>query len=121
MKEIDLSEILNTSERPTLKFDEDHTYEVRNDKFVIFKLNEIRKNNKIPDFAESGDKYDEIIKLTLGEKALEYINSKRFSVDQLRGIMNGIMAQVTERPIEEIEREEKEEEERALKEQSFRK
>lgn len=106
---IDLTAMLDTSHRPQITINDKH-FEVRNDKVVVFKLNEISKNSKIPDLAEKGDKTDEIIRVTLGDKALEYITAQRYSSKQLGHIVNAIIAFVTERPFEEVEKEAEERE-----------
>lgn len=115
---IDISDRLDTTNRPKIKLAEGHEYVVRNDKFVVFKINELHKNSNIADIGEKDDKIDNIIKIALGEEALSYIREQKYSMNQLTLIIDAIMAQINEVSLEEIE---KETEEAKKKSNSFRK
>lgn len=115
---IDISDRLDTTNRPKIKLAEGHEYVVRNDKVVVFKINEIHKSKDIADLGEKDDKIDELIKTALGEEALKYIREQKYSMNQLTLIVDAIMAQINEVSLEEIE---KETEEAKKKADSFRK
>lgn len=115
---IDLSQRL-TNEKPRIRIDASHEYEVRNNKNVVILMDEISKAKDIPDFAQDGDKTDKIIEAALGEDALKYLKTLDLAANGWNIIVEAIMAAVNEISLEEIEKEAKKAQEGKVKE--FRK
>ncbi len=103
---IDLSQRL-TNEKPRIKIDGEHSYEVRNNKNVAIVIAEISKDEKIKDFAKDGDKTDKVIETALGKEALVYLKTLDLSVNGWNLIIEAIMAAINEIDLEEVEKETK--------------
>lgn len=115
---IDLSKRL-TNEKPRIIIDNEHNYEVRNNKNVAILIKEITEDDKIKDFAKDGDKYDKIIEAALGNEALLYLKTIELSVNGWNLIVEAIMAAINEISLEEVEGESKKEKDKKIKD--FRK
>lgn len=115
---IDLSKRL-TPEKPKIKIDAKHEYEVKNNKNVAILISEIAKDEKIKDLAREGDKTDKVIEAALGKDALEYLKTLDLSVGQWSLIVEAIVAQINEIPLEEVEKQTDKEKDNKIK--AFRK
>lgn len=105
---IDLSKRLDNSDKPRIKIDAEHSFEVRNNKNVVILLDEISKDEKIEVFAKDGDKTDKIIETALGEDALKYLKTLDISANGWNIIVEAIIAAVNEIEFEEVEKSAKE-------------
>lgn len=103
---IDLSQRL-TNNKPKIRIDAEHEYEVRNNKNVAILIDEISKSKEIADFAKEGDKTDKVIEAALGKEALDYLKTLDLAVSGWNLIVEGIMAAINEVTLDEIEKETK--------------
>ena len=88
-KVIDISAKL-TNERPQLKLEEDKIYDIDDRKNTILILNQ-----KIQDVDMSNlEAIDDVIKITLGEKAAKEIDAMDLSISAYQSILVAIMAAV---------------------------
>lgn len=88
-KVIDISAKL-TNERPKLKIAEDKIYEIDDRKNTFLKLDQKMRSMGTDDMAAA----DEIIKLTLGEKAAKEIEKMDLSFSAYQAIIIAIMAAI---------------------------
>ena len=106
-----ISRLQNKNERPVIKIDEEHTYTINTSKTnVLTMVAYIRKKEKeTQDDAEKDIKMtDQIIKMALGEEALEYINSKDMTMAAISDIVQVIMSALTDTDVD-FDKEETEE------------
>lgn len=96
----DIAEKLrNGIQKPTVKIDDNHTYEINTSKNVGITLKALVEDSKIDDF----EKIDKIIEAGLGKDALEYINTLDLPMSSYIVIVNVIMAAINDVSLEEIE------------------
>lgn len=96
----DIAEKLkNGTKKPTVKIDDNHTYEINTSKNVGITLKALVEDSKIDDF----EKIDKIIEAGLGNDALEYINTLDLPMSSYIVIVNVIMAAINDVSLEEIE------------------
>lgn len=92
------------NEKPYVMIDEEHCYNINTSKTnvmaIMLKYEEYEKK---PD-TESFGLIDEVIKMALGEQALEYINSMDLTVAATSDIVSAIMAGISDIDIEEIDK-----------------
>lgn len=92
------------NERPVITIDEEHKYTVNTAKTnVLLVLHEIKQSEKKDDYEDSYNLSDTIIKMTLGKKALEYINSLNPTNAYLTTLVNAIMAAINDTDLEDEE------------------
>lgn len=103
-----------TNDKPQIQIDNDHIYTVNNSKNQAIFIKQLSGDKSVDDFK----RMDNIIEAGLGKEALEYINSRKFSVAENGVIINAIMAAIGEVELEEIEEEIEKE---AKKQKGFRK
>lgn len=92
-----------TNNKPTIKIDETHEYEVHNSKNTAIFIKQTGEDESLDDLK----KMDIIIESGLGKEALEYINSLELSLKATGTIINAIMAAISEEDLEVIEEEAK--------------
>lgn len=97
--------------KSTVKIDDDHIYTINASRAAGVALTSLDKNKDLDEFT----KIDKIIKIGLGEDALEYINSLEFDIPNYTPIVNAIMAALNGKDIEEIEELTKEAENKSKK------
>jgi len=115
----DLIERLKSrNERPMVILDEDHKYPINTSKTnVLCIMAYIRKVEKQENEAKGDDTdvdermTDQLIKMAIGEKALEYINSQNYTLAAVSDIVEVIMAAIKDEDVsfEENEKESKKE------------
>ena len=88
-----------TNNKPVVKIDEEHKYEVSNSKNQAIFIKQLMEDDKIDDF----EKMDKIIEAGLGKEALDYINSLNLSLVASSTIINVIMAALNEMDLEEMD------------------
>jgi hypothetical protein len=88
-----------TNNKPVVKIDEEHEYEVSNSKNQAIFIKQLMEDDKIDDF----EKMDKIIEAGLGKEALDYINSLNLSLVGSSTIINTIMAALNEMDLEEMD------------------
>lgn len=98
------------NERPFVMIDEEHNYTIDTSKTNVMAIlavtNNDKKNDK-DDYESDAKMIDKIIELALGKSALEYISSKNYTMAVYEDIMNVIMATISDKDLEEVEKEEK--------------
>lgn len=90
-----------TNDKPIIKIDGKHEYEVRNSKNNAIFLKQLSEDKTIDDF----ERADKIIEAGLGKEALDYINSLDLSVAATGTVISAIMAAINEIELEDIEAE----------------
>lgn len=97
-KIIDISTKI-ANEPKFLLIDNDHQYKVDDRKNTVLKALQIMENG-----ANNVDDMDELIKLTLGSKALKEINEMEISFDGYVTIVKAIMSIISNTPLEEFDK-----------------
>lgn len=90
-----------TNDKPIIKIDETHQYEVNNSKNQAILITQLAKDEKLNDF----ERMDKVIEAALGKDALTYINTLNLSVKGTGIILDAIMAAISEMELEDIEKE----------------
>lgn len=106
-----ISRLENGNQKPVVKIDTDHEFKINNSKAAAFKLMALMDDNKV----KESEKLEDIIKVGLGKKAFEYIESLGLSMPSYNLIINAIMAAIGDVEIEEIEAEAKKEKKKPRK------
>lgn len=95
--------IANANQKPTAIIDEDHEYKINNSKSVAIMLQALSDESK-----DKGAEFlDEVITLTLGKEAHEYIESMDLTMPAYESIVMAVMAAMQDVSIEEAEEEAK--------------
>lgn len=96
------------NEKPFVTLDEEHSYEINTSKSTVMGIMVLYDDQKDEQSNVSNiELIDTVIKMALGEKALEYINSQDFTMDATSDIVKTIMAGISNVELEEIDKEEK--------------
>lgn len=102
-----IARLKTKNEKPFVQIDEEHCYNINTSKTnvmaIMLKYEEYEKK---PD-TESFGLIDEVIRMALGEQALEYINSMDLTMAATSDIVSAIMAGISDVDIEEIDKQEK--------------
>ncbi|MCQ4833047.1 hypothetical protein [Hungatella sp. SL.1.14] len=93
----------NGMEKPTVKIDDDHIYNINTGKSAVLYINAVSQDKEKDEF----EKMDEVIKAALGKEALDYINDQDMAVASIALIVNVIMAAIADVSLEEVEEVEK--------------
>ncbi|MFT8313174.1 MAG: hypothetical protein ABF633_02845 [Clostridium sp.] len=86
--------------KSTVKIDADHEFKINTHKAVGLEINSLYKDESLDSF----EKLDKTIKVALGEKAFEYIESLELNMSSYEAIVNVIMAALNGSELEEIEK-----------------
>ena len=89
----------NGMEKPTVKIDDDHIYNINTGKSAVLYINAVSQDKEKDEF----EKMDEVIKAALGKEALDYINDQDMAVASIALIVNVIMAAIADVSLEEGE------------------
>jgi hypothetical protein len=100
-----------TNERPTLKLGEGKVYEIDDSKNTMLLLGQKMKQGS----AEDIEVLDDIVKMTLGEKAAKEIDAMKLSVSSYQSIVIAIMAAAAGEEFEAAEARFRREQKKALK------
>lgn len=88
--------------KPSIKLDEDHIFTVNNSKNIMLEIMALANDAKDSDGTASQIKLvDKVIRLTLGDKAFDYIQSLDMSADAYMYLMEAIVAAMNGTEIEE--------------------
>lgn len=98
-------------QKPTVKIDEDHEYNINTSKSAVLFVQAISMDETKKDM----EKTDELIKVTLGEEALEYINAQDMPMPNISLIVTVIMAAIADVTLEDAEETAREEAKRPRK------
>ena len=102
-RKYDLVERLKAkNERPFLVLDEQHVSSINTSKtnaLAIMALMDQRKSEEAADLSM----IDDVIRMSLGEDALQYLNAQEISFAALQEIMKTIMAAMADMSLEESE------------------
>jgi hypothetical protein len=90
-----------TNEKPVIKIDEGHQYEVDTTKNTALKLQLAYKDETLNDI----EKLDRVVELALGKDALKYLNSLNLPLAAYTTVTTAIMAATNEMSMEEAEAE----------------
>lgn len=90
-----------TNNKPVVKIDETHEYEVRNSKNNAIFIKQLSEDKSLDDF----QRMDKVIEAGLGKEAAKYIDSLDLSVKATATVLNAIMAAIGEVELEEVEKE----------------
>jgi hypothetical protein len=99
-----------TNERPTLKLGEGKVYEIDDSKNTMLLLGQKMKQG-----SEDIEVLDDIVKMTLGEKAAKEIDAMKLSVSSYQSIVIAIMAAAAGEEFEAAEARFRREQKKALK------
>ena len=106
-RKYDLVERLKAkNERPFLVLDEQHAYSINTSKtnaLAIMALMDQRKSEDAADLSM----IDDVIRMSLGEDALQYLNAQEISIAALQEIVKTIMAAMADMSLEESEQQAK--------------
>lgn len=106
-RKYDLVERLKAkNERPFLVLDEQHAYSINTSKtnaLAIMALMDKRKSENATDLSM----IDDVIRMSLGEDALLYLNTQEISIAALQEIVKTIMAAMADMSLEESEQQAK--------------
>ncbi|MCR0325982.1 hypothetical protein MKA58_01025 [[Clostridium] innocuum] len=106
-RKYDLVERLKVkNERPFLVLDEQHVYSINTSKtnaLAIMALMDQRKSEDVADLSM----IDDVIRMSLGEDALQYLNAQEISIAALQEIVKTIMAAMADMSLEESEQQAK--------------
>ena len=94
------------NERPFLVLDEQHVYSINTSKtnaLAIMALMDQRKSEEAADLSM----IDDVIRMSLGEDALQYLNAQEISIAALQEIVKTIMAAMADMSLEESEQQAK--------------
>lgn len=97
--------------KSSVQIDDEHVYKINASKAAGMAINSLNKNKDLDEF----QKIDKIIKISLGEEALKYIDSLKLDIPNYTPIVNTIMAALNGKELEEIEEMSKEAENKAKK------
>ena len=98
-----ISRLKARNERPCVILDEEHKYPINTSKTnVLMIMGYVRKKEKeVNDNPEEEMKLtDHLIKMALGEEALEYINSQNMTVAAISDIVQVIIAAISDTDVE---------------------
>ena len=99
--------------KPSIQLAEDKVFQVNNSKNTAILIKAISEDKKLDDF----ERMDKIVEVSLGKKALEYIDSLELSVKSYATVITAIMAAISEEELEEVEKVAEAEVEKAKKKQ----
>ena len=106
-RKYDLVERLKAkNERTFLVLDEQHVYSINTSKtnaLAIMALMDQRKSEDAADLSM----IDDVIRMSLGEDALQYLNAQEISIAALQEIVKTIMAAMADMSLEESEQQAK--------------
>lgn len=85
-----VSRMNHIKEKSTIKIDDDHIYNINTSKSAVLYIRAIHEDKEKEDF----ELLDDVIKVALGQEALDYINSLDLPMEGLVLIMNVIFAAV---------------------------
>ena len=108
-----ISRLQNQNERPVIKIDEEHSFTINTSKTnVLMMMGYIKKKEKeTKDNPEAEiSMTDHLIKMALGEKAAEYIESQCMAMAAISDIVQVIMAAIGDTEVDfeqEVEEEKK--------------
>ena len=113
-----MSKVYNIMDRldvikPSIQLAEDKVFQVNNSKNTAILIKAISEDKKLDDF----ERMDKIVEVSLGKKALEYIDSLELSVKSYATVITAIMAAISEEELEEVEKVAEAEVEKAKKKQ----
>ena len=94
-----MEKIKNGNERPTIKIDEDHVFNVNTSKNTALAIKAKGEDKKADEF----EQIDFLIEAGLGKEAKKYIDSLDLSIEALGTIVNAIMAAIGGKSLEEVE------------------
>lgn len=90
------------NEKPFLMLDEDHVYSINTSKtnaMAMMALMDSKREKNSNDLSI----LDDIIRMSLGEEALQYVNANETSIAALQEIVKAIMAAMSDLSMEESE------------------
>ena len=103
-RKYDLVERLKAkNERPFLVLDEQHVYSINTSKTNALAIMDQRKSEEAADLSM----IDDVIRMSLGEDALQYLNAQEISIAALQEIVKTIMAAMADMSLEESEQQAK--------------
>ena len=106
-----IDKIKSGNTRPTIKIDEAHDYVINTSKNSALFIKALSEDEKLDDF----EKMDKVIECGIGKEALDYINSLELSTVAYTTVVNVIMAAISDKSLEEIEKLSEEEEKKFRK------
>lgn len=88
--------------KPSIKLDEEHIFTVNNSKNIMLEIMAMANDAKNSEGTEAQiEMVDKVIRLTLGSKAFDYIQSLDLSADAYMYLMEAIVAAMNGTDIEE--------------------
>lgn len=91
------------NEKPVVKIDEDHSFKINTGKSAVLYINAASRDKKKDEF----EMMDDIIRVALGQEALDYITEQDMPMSNIALIVNVIMAAIADISLEEVEEAEK--------------
>lgn len=95
-----VEKIKSGNERPKLKIDEEHSFEINTSKNTAIFIQAMAKDENLDEM----ERMDKIVESALGKEALDYINSLGLSINVYATIITAINAAIGDISLEEAEK-----------------